>query len=542
MKKSLNIIVYALLILLWVAAMSWLYSEHQRARATSRELLLNRARDISDTIGVFIRSQERYGMVSRQRIESALEGLVEMRELRAVALVSREGEVVASAGDLQLLNINPEDKRVGDWSKQLRGELWMPGMSGLVMNLVDLGREHDDNNDDEKSIVVMSPGEMQNNFRDRRERDDEDHVVDEEREIVRGDARRRLNEQQRPALERQPPGDGTILNQARRENSPTRLRPPSGEEPGREDHAGSPRLRRPRWMPQRQYEDLRQKQGLHGFLLRLDTTDYEAAISRDRFVRSLIGVLITFAILMMAAAWRYFQRSTDLQMHLVRSSEMNIHLREMNLSAAGLAHETRNPLNTVRGLAQVINRENELTPDVRRNSQAIVEEVDRVTVRLNEFIEYSRPRDPKPAPVDPLDLAGEVFRALETDIEDKNIQTELTGDHHTVMADPAQFRQVLFNLLLNAVQAVPDGGQVVCKLQPDGHHKFQLEISDDGPGVEADKRDDIFRPYFTTNEKGTGLGLAVVRQIVLAHQWDIEYHDNQPQGAVFKITGLRANG
>ncbi len=540
MKKKLNIIVYTLLALLWVAAMLWLYSEHQRARATSRQLLLNRARDISDTIGVFIRSQERYGMVSRQRIESALEGLVDMRELRAVALVSREGEVVASAGEMQLLDIDPEDKHVGGWGDQPREELWMPGMSGLVMNLVDLGREHDDDQpdeDEEKPIVVMSPGEIQQSFRERRERNNENNKVEEHRDRMHRDERRRIIESQINNSDRQENNRSNLNIQPLPEGRMPRLRMPDNEE-----NNDQTRLRRPRWMPPKEYDALRQKKGLHGFLLRLDTADYESAIARDKIVRTLIAALISFAIIMMAAAWRYFQRSSQLQMHLVRSSEMNIHLREMNLSAAGLAHETRNPLNTVRGLAQVINRQNNLSPDVRRNSQAIVEEVDRVTVRLNEFIEYSRPRDPKPALVDPLNIAAEILSALETDIEDKNIQIQIIGDHHTILADPAQLRQVLFNLLLNAIQAVSDGGQVTCKLQPDGHQQYLIKIIDNGPGVDSENRDDIFRPYFTTNEKGTGLGLAVVRQIVLAHQWDIEYHDNQPHGAVFKITGLRANG
>ena len=92
------------------------------------------------------------------------------------------------------------------------------------------------------------------------------------------------------------------------------------------------------------------------------------------------------AALGLGVAWRGTVRSAQLQMRLVRAQEMNVHLREMNLAAAGLAHETRNPLNLVRGLAQMISKDAGDAPEVHDKALKITEEVDRVTNYLNEFI------------------------------------------------------------------------------------------------------------------------------------------------------------
>jgi signal transduction histidine kinase len=93
--------------------------------------------------------------------------------------------------------------------------------------------------------------------------------------------------------------------------------------------------------------------------------------------------------------------------------------------------------------------------------------------------------------------------------------------------------------LINAVHAVDVGGQIQILVQRVNATEASLEIRDDGPGVPPARRQEIFKPYFTTNLKGTGLGLAVVQQIVLAHGWEIECLANEPKGAVFRITHLK---
>ena len=98
---------------------------------------------------------------------------------------------------------------------------------------------------------------------------------------------------------------------------------------------------------------------------------------------------------------------------------------------------------------------------------------------------------------------------------------------------------MLLNLLLNAIQAVDQRGEIEVLAAKDDTEAAVLEIRDNGPGVPVEHRQNIFKPYFTTNQKGTGLGLAVVQQIVLAHGWDIQCLPNEPRGAVFRISHLR---
>jgi signal transduction histidine kinase len=212
----------------------------------------------------------------------------------------------------------------------------------------------------------------------------------------------------------------------------------------------------------------------------------------------------------------------------------------MNLAAAGLAHETRNPLNIIRGMAQMISK-SDAPADTRDKSRAIVDETDKVTAQLNEFINYSRPREVRRAPI-PLNAAvSEVVRALNYDIEEKKLRVEIGIEPLSIQADEQLLRQALFNLLLNAIQAVGPGGHIQFSAHRNGASDAYLEIRDDGPGVPPGQRNEIFKPYFTTHQKGTGLGLAVVSQIVLAHGWEIQCLANEPKGALFRISHLKTS-
>ena len=210
-----------------------------------------------------------------------------------------------------------------------------------------------------------------------------------------------------------------------------------------------------------------------------------------------------------------------------------------NIAAAGLAHETRNPLNIIRGVAQLISKQDDATSEVRKRSRDIIEETDRVAAQLNEFINYSRPREVRQTGVALGAVMSEVARALSYDIEEKNIDVKIAAEPLTIEADEQLLRQALFNLVLNAAQAVEPNGAIEIRASKRNSADAVLEVCDNGPGVPTDNRARIFKPYFTTSETGTGLGLAVVQQIVLAHGWEIECLANEPRGALFRITHLK---
>jgi signal transduction histidine kinase len=124
-------------------------------------------------------------------------------------------------------------------------------------------------------------------------------------------------------------------------------------------------------------------------------------------------------------------------------------------------------------------------------------------------------------------------------LEEKKLRVETGGEQLSIEADEQLLRQVLFNLLINAIQAVGEGGQIQIQAKRESAIEASLEIRDDGTGVSPEQRQEIFKPYFTTHQKGTGLGLAVVSQIVLAHGWEIQCLPNTPKGAIFRITHLK---
>jgi signal transduction histidine kinase len=292
-------------------------------------------------------------------------------------------------------------------------------------------------------------------------------------------------------------------------------------------------------MDEKEYQALLEKRGLHGLVLALSTESVENASSRDLWLRSIIVGLATILAIGSGLVWNNLVRVSDLQIRLVRASEMNTHLKEMNLAAAGLAHETRNPLNIIRGIAHMISKESDTASEIRTKSREIIDEADKVAAQLNEFINYSRPREVRRTVLPLGSVVNEVVRTLNYDLEEKKIDLKVQGEQLSIQADEQLLRQALFNLLLNAIQAVNGAGQIQILAQKSSASEAVLEVRDNGPGVPPDNRTEIFKPYFTTQKTGTGLGLAVVQQIVLAHGWDIACLANEPKGAVFRISHLK---
>ena len=153
-----------------------------------------------------------------------------------------------------------------------------------------------------------------------------------------------------------------------------------------------------------------------------------------------------------------------------------------------------------------------------------------MAAQLNEFINYSRPREVRRSKLALGSAVNEVVRALNYDLEEKKISLQIKGEQLSIEADEQLLRQALFNLLLNAIQAVDGSGEIQIVAEKRNASEALLEVRDNGPGVPPDRRTEIFKPYFTTQKKGTGLGLAVVQQIVLAHGWEVECLGNEPQG------------
>jgi signal transduction histidine kinase len=488
-------LIYVTLAAVWALILAWQVVEHQRVQRDARKALITRSEDITTTLELVIRSQRRFGsFVSQERLESALTALVKFGELSSIALLNASNEVVASAGP---------PLELGHRERLRPGEQWGDRFV-TVMSLVDFGFIAEGTETNRPTIVMPR-------------RDPSAPPREEDRD------------RQRPTPPRPTNGEAGPQNLFA---GPDRGSTNRFERDGR---GGRPPFR----MDEKEYKALLESRGLHGLVIGMSTDTMRRVTVQDIWMRGIIGIFASVAVVGLGLAWRNLAKSSELQVRLVRASELNTHLKGMNLAAAGLAHETRNPLNIIRGLAQMISKENDATTEVRRKSREIIDETDRVTAQLNEFINYSRPREVRRAAVPLTTVVNEVIRALSYDLEEKCIHIQKPEDLPVIEADEQLLRQTLFNLLLNAVQAVERGGDIEVTAWKNNGHDVTLEIRDNGPGVTPENRTEIFKPYFTTHQKGTGLGLAVVQQIVLAHGWDIECLPNEPRGAIFRVSHIK---
>jgi signal transduction histidine kinase len=269
----------------------------------------------------------------------------------------------------------------------------------------------------------------------------------------------------------------------------------------------------------------------------LSTERYHEAIEEARrrsWILLGVGVL---ALLGTMGAWFTTLRGRALAQRLQQEQARAAHLEELSLAAAGLAHETRNPLNVVRGLAQQLAEDESLPAPVRERTEAIVEEADRATARLSDFLAYARSRPPKPESVDAEALIKRVSDLLRPDYEAAGIRLDIRAEPLRLRVDPEQFQQVLMNVLLNAQAATPAGKSVAVRLARDGAGAM-LEVRDEGRGIPDEICTRLFQPYVSGRAGGHGLGLAIVKRIADAHGWRIEVHSATDTGTRFVFGGL----
>ncbi|NQT88025.1 hypothetical protein HQ560_14760 [bacterium] len=210
--------------------------------------------------------------------------------------------------------------------------------------------------------------------------------------------------------------------------------------------------------------------------------------------------------------------------------------------AAGMAHEIRNPLNTVSLTCRYIERllgkaplEAPLRDEVNRNFEVISSEVGRLTQTLDGFLLLARPADIHPVNVGLDGVLDEALTLLRRELDEG--QVELSRSRHgptRVSADPERLAQVFVNIVRNAIQAMPEGGGLTIATSDDGV-RARVTFTDTGPGIAEKDLPNIFGPYFTTRRSGLGLGLALSLKTVTAHGGAIEASSPPGSGATFTV-------
>jgi two-component system sensor histidine kinase HydH len=213
--------------------------------------------------------------------------------------------------------------------------------------------------------------------------------------------------------------------------------------------------------------------------------------------------------------------------------------------SAGLAHEIRNPLGSVEGAVQILRRP-ELPTDTRNEFGNLAQkEINRLKGLLTDFLDFARPQTPKRVPTEPRELLEAVSKlAAETArMSGIQVRVESLGSVSTVSVDPEQMKQVLLNLVINAIQAMPSGGAIALRTARTLESVI-LEVQDEGVGIPPEDLERVFNPFVTTRADGTGLGLSIAYQIVSQHGGHIAAQRNPERGMTFRVTlplGSEAN-
>ena len=219
-------------------------------------------------------------------------------------------------------------------------------------------------------------------------------------------------------------------------------------------------------------------------------------------------------------------------------AQRNDRLAALGHLAAGVAHEIRNPLSTIKGVALYIARRMPLGGREEEAAQRMIDEVERLDRVVSELLDFARPGSFETVQADLAEIVGRALRLAEADIKAKNITVvqEIEPGFPTVNISPERLTQALLNLFLNAVQAMEQGGtlRVSARTLPNG--MFSISVADTGPGIPPEIQASIFTPYFTTKPSGTGLGLAIVYQIAEGHGGRVSVGNAPGQGAEFTLT------
>ncbi len=239
---------------------------------------------------------------------------------------------------------------------------------------------------------------------------------------------------------------------------------------------------------------------------------------------------------------RYEQTAAELQRAYdeLRSTVDQLLLADRHASlgqmSAAIVHEIRNPLGAIRGAAEalesIVPREHEKAEFLT----IIQHEVERLNRLVTDFLNFARPRLPELLPTPPHEIIEAVVKLANKQAEQARVQiiTEVADALPFVRLDAEQMKQVLLNLILNAIEAMPDGGQLTISARLIDN-ELMLAVRDTGKGIDPTVREKLFSPFVTTKTRGTGLGLAIAHRLVTQHGGQIEAIAGEHGGALLQI-------
>lgn len=258
----------------------------------------------------------------------------------------------------------------------------------------------------------------------------------------------------------------------------------------------------------------------------LDASLYLRAVRKDVLTLAMAGGL-GLALAFAGAVTLFWRRKVaGLEREVARQER----LAALGTLAAGVAHEIRNPLSSIKGFATYFGAKFEPGSRDHALAEVMVGEADRLNRVVTELLELTHPSEPRLAPASVEELAAHALKLVENDCRDRGIDVRTRMARlDPVLLDSDRMLQILLNLFLNAIQAMPSGGTLTVSAQR-VRDRLEIEVADTGQGIAPQDLDRIFDPYFTTKNQGTGLGLATVRTMAEAHGGQVRVSSEPGRG------------
>lgn len=261
--------------------------------------------------------------------------------------------------------------------------------------------------------------------------------------------------------------------------------------------------------------------------------------------RIILMSLIIMGILFGVLSFIVFRADRIIEARAVERRQLEVKLHEVERLAslgkmvAAVSHEIKNPLGIIRSTAEVLGKRiTKVAPGNEHLANIIVEETSRLDKIVREFLDFARPADLKLELVSLNTLVERAARFMQSEFDAKSVTLvkELDPQLPSIQLDSEQIYQVLLNIMINAIQAMPEGGAITIRSGVTLRGKVELDISDDGIGMSPEKVEQIFLPFFTDKIRGSGLGLAIAKNIIDKHNGLIKVVSKEGRGSTFTLT------
>ncbi len=267
--------------------------------------------------------------------------------------------------------------------------------------------------------------------------------------------------------------------------------------------------------------------------------DYQTILSFQLLViatcTAVMSLLIGVLIYVVQRGEAIIQQRTQEQINLKEKLAQSERLSSLGGMVAGISHEIRNPLGIIRSSAELLKKKVAQFDPSNSIPDIIVEESSRLNLIITDFLNFAKPRSPHRAACQLADILEKNIVFITPQIQDQGYIIVKNFANHLpeILADSDLLYQAFLNIFMNAIQAMPEGGKIQTGIQSTGSI-VTVSIEDEGSGVPQDVIERIWDPFFTTKEKGTGLGLGIVKNIIESHNGSIRV-ENRKEGSGARV-------